>query len=275
MAGGTPPVMFVRIVKSSVDGIEPAGGGPPTIHLGAGTGRFVPLAVDVPVAVRDGGDAGGPPVATATLSLTSADRYLIEVTVRAAEGRRPWKLRITNNDDVEQLFTWVVADNEPESFQPWLTVPQSVVFEAVTGDTMTRAIPVGNRGSGVLTVSPGGLDAGPFELLETPEIAANDAGLLRIGFTAPDTPSTFDATYVVRSNDVHADESPDHNHVVRLRAVTSKRPVPVPDDGPEPDLPVGGRCDICDCPEFQPRRFGLGCRRTSCRHSFRVHADPT
>ena len=220
-AGGTPPAVFLRIVMLG-DGCAPPGAPRPGFTVRAGEGDPVEPPDDREVFVRDRPEPESDPVARAQLFIESAHVYAIRLRIRRPGSA--WQLRITNRDDAERRFTWVVADNEPESAQPWLNLPQTLEFNGEVSQDVTRSLDVRNLGTGRLTISAGGLTAGSkFQLDHVPaDVAPNHCGKLIITFDAPAAASTTEQRYTASSNDQHATDSAHHNNRVRLVAATTR-----------------------------------------------------
>jgi hypothetical protein len=278
-AGGTPPAVFLRIVMLG-DGCEPPDAPRPTFQLRAGQG----VPVDLPdddraVFVRDRPEAASDPVARAQLFIESEHVYAIRILIRRPGST--WQLRITNHDDAERKFTWVVADNEPESAQPWLSLPQTLRFDGNVSQDVTRPLDVRNLGTGPLTMSLGGLTTGSkFQLDQVPtDIAPNHCGKLIITFDAPTSASTIEELYTARSNDRQATDSAHHNNLIRLVAITAVPEEPI---DPIPDDSGFGACRECRCREFTPPpgslanhpTFGRRCRTVGCGHDITHHRHP-
>jgi hypothetical protein len=272
MAGVTPPAVFLRIVMLG-DGCEPPDAPRPSFQVRAGQGVPVDLPDDRAVFVRDRPEAASDPVAHAQLFIESEHVYAIRLLIRRPGSM--WQLRITNLDDAERKFTWVVADNEPESAQPWLNLPQTLSFDGQVSQDVTRSLDVRNLGTGRLTMSLGGLTTGSkFQLDQVPgDVAPNHCGKLIITFDAPTSAGTTEELYTARSNDQHATDSAHHNNRIRLVARTT-----TDDPGPPPRL---GPCITCHgrgpgqpkCTSF----LGVAsspaslCGRDFCRHPARDH----
>jgi len=245
-AAGTPPAVYLRIIMLGA-GCEPADAPAPTFGLRAGTGSLVELPEDRAVFIRDRLEEASAPVARAQLFIEGEHVYAIRILIDRPGSR--WQLRITNNDDAERKFTWVVADNEPESAQPWLNLPQTLRFNGAVGHRVTQSVDVPNLGTGNLTISLGGLATGSsFQLDLLPaDIVPNHCGELIITFNAPATAGTTEELYIAKNNDHHGTDSAQHNDRIRLIATTTAitpppaAPPPVvggvdPDNGHPGDL---------------------------------------
>jgi hypothetical protein len=279
MAGGTPPAVFLRIVMLG-DECQPPDAPRPTFQLQAGEGVPVDLPDDRAVFVRDRPEPASEPVSSAQLFIESEHVYAIMILIRHPGST--WQLRITNHDDAERKFTWVVADNEPESAQPWLNLPQTLSFDGAPSQKVTRSLDVRNLGTGFLTMSLGGLsNPSTFQLDQIPtDIASNHCGKLIITFNAPTSASTIEVLYTAISNDRDATASAHHNNRIRLGATTGTSMDPI---GPQPDDADFGACRECGCSQFKRPRgsladhpiFGRRCRREGCGHDIDDHFPPT
>lgn len=283
-AGGTPPAVYLRIVMLGA-GCEPPDAPRPTFQLqaadaaGTGEGNPVDLPDDHAVFIRDKPEDASAPVARARLFIESEHVYAIRILIDRPGSR--WQLHITNNDDVERKFTWVVADNEPEAFQPWLNLPKTLHFDTEVKKRVPRSVDVRNLGTGMLTISLGGFPTDSrFQLdaLPPPNLAPNHCGTLIITFNAPDAPGTTEERYTAKSNDQQATASDQHNNQVRLIATTTE-----PDPGPGTTEPgrvfEGGRCHKCPtCPRFfgtsSHRVLGRICQTFNCGHDIADHDPP-
>ena len=277
-AAGTPPAIFLRIVMLG-DGCAPPDAPRPVFKLRAGQGLPIELPDDGAVFIRDRPEAASDPVARAQLFIESEHVYAIRIIIRRPGST--WQLRITNRDDAERQFTWVVADNEPESAQPWVNLPQTLSFDGEVSEDITRSMDVRNLGTGPLTMSLGGLAAGSrFRLDHLPvDVAPNHCGKLIITFDAPSTATTTQELYTAKTNDSQATESAQHNDRIRLTARTTE---PVPID-PDPFPEVGfGHCRECGCDRFKPPPGSLAshpihgrrCRTPGCGHDITDHLPP-
>jgi hypothetical protein len=269
-AGGAPPAVFLRIVMLG-DGCGPPDAPRPMFTVRAGEGNPVDLPEGRAVFVRDRPDPASDPVARAQLFIESEHVYAIKLSITRPGSR--WQLRITNHDDAERRFTWVVADNEPESKQPWLNLPRTLNFDGNVSQPVPQSLDVRNLGTGRLTMSLGGLsDGSKFQLDQVPaDIAPNHCGKLIITFHAPAEPSATQELYTAISNDDRATESNHHNNRIRLVATTAKEEIP-------PEEHSGfGRCNFfsqCRCEKFTPPHRGSICATPGCRHDRIQHRHP-
>lgn len=280
-AGGMPPEVFLRIVMLG-DGCEPPDAPRPTFQLRAGQGVPMDLPDDREVFIRDRPEPVTEPVASARLFIESEHVYAIRIRIRRPGST--WHLRITNHDGAERKFTWVVADNEPESAQPWLNLPQTLRFEGTVSKDVMQSLNVRNLGTGPLTISLGGLPtSSKFQLDQVPtDIAPNHCGRLIITFHAPSSAASIEEMYTAESNDRHATNSAHHNNRIRLVARAAV-PTPIDDTDHIPTDRGFGACNECFCREFVPPTgshvghpvFGRRCRRSGCGHDMSDHRPPT
>lgn len=289
-AGGTPPAVFLRIVMLG-DGCEPPDAPRPAFQLRAGVGNPVLLPDDDAVFIRAVAEAASAPVARAQLFIESEHVYAIRILIDRPGST--WQLRMTNNDDAERKFTWVVADNEPESAQPWLNLPQALSFDGEVGTRVLQAVDVRNLGTGQLTLSLGGLATGSrFQLDAVPaDIVPNRCGQLIISFNAPAAASTISELYTAQTNDKHAIESAHHNDRIRLNARTTHTDSGGGQGGSEGgSAPPGEGFGACAhpprcpgrCPRFTSRTgplahhpvLGRRCQSFNCGHDMDQHRPP-
>jgi hypothetical protein len=283
-AGDIPPAVVLRIVMLG-DGCEPPDAPHPTFQLRAGEGVPVDLPDDQrTVFVRDRPEAVTDPVASARLFIEGEHVYAIKILIRRPGST--WQLRITNHDEAERKFTWVVADNEPESAQPWLNLPQTLQFNGTLSQDITQSLDVRNLGTGPLTISLGGLPASSqFQIEQVPtDIAPNHCGRLIITFHAPSSAGSIEELYTAESNDQHAADSAHHNNLIRLLARTAPPAVPDKpvDRFPSDDASFGACRENDGCRSFKPPAgslashpiFGRRCRRVGCGHDISRHRPP-
>jgi hypothetical protein len=222
-AAGDPALMFIRVVKL---GAECAGSGPPhpTIRLQAGTGAAVDLPTSgtvVPIFEAD------EQVANASIKRIEAGGvYLIRVRVIRRELR--WKIQFVNNGpEVVAGFTWVVADDEGQTLQPWINIPETLEFTVFTEEAQTLPFRVANLGPGRLELEdlPDDLGTG-FALTGMQKaVDPNDCRDVQVTFTGPATPVVRELLLTVESNDTTARPmSKKHNQRIRLKATTRPRP---------------------------------------------------
>jgi len=162
--------------------------------------------------------------------------YRIEIDIYSP-GTSRWEFRIQNNDPDPKHFTFVVAQDEPSSKQPWIHIQPlvelrpSVLVKKVDNPLV---VTVNNYGTGSLKINdlPGSLLGGGFKL-GNPLLAGgtsvnpNSNQNLNVLFNAPDTPQESSTLYTVNVVDPAHPElsdprtvpgSPGHNNQVTLKA---------------------------------------------------------
>ncbi|MEV4441884.1 hypothetical protein AB0K09_23315 [Streptomyces sp. NPDC049577] len=204
--------MYLRLVALG-PGCESLGGAAPSIEVRAGQGEIAAV-------LRDPGkgsvsDESGKQVATASWTREPNDIFLIHLEI-LDKNRRPWRLRITNNDPEELGFVWVASEEADSTRQPRAamnTIINRTVLPSVAPEDIT--LTVANIGTASLTFSdPPGKDLGlGFTLKSLPShIESNSCGTLVIGVSpfsaAPLTGGshTRSATYVLACNDLDASD---------------------------------------------------------------------
>ncbi|GAB3968866.1 hypothetical protein [Plantactinospora veratri] len=259
LAAGDPPTMYIRVKRLGPQ----LAFGPPTFVLQSGAGPASEVAQHPGLShIRADASPDSPDVATARFAQQPNDVYLLKVFVTVPG--RAWRLRVVNNDAADREFVWVVADNEPESLQPWLDAPQSVRLSAACGATVQTRVGVHNRGTGPLALELGGTEPGsPFTASPlVPTIAPGGGDDVLIQLSAPTTPGEIQDVYIVQSSDTEASDAAGHNNRVALSA-TIVEPDPGPDPSPDDvdQLPSTSRCLVrgCDCQAF------VGSPSTNCR----------
>jgi hypothetical protein len=217
-------VMFIRVVKLGT-GCAASGPPHPTIRLKANTGDAVAVpAFPITAAIFNQPGGTGTEVGDATLEVEANDIYRIRVFI--FQTGSSWQIQIVNNDGASAHgFTWVVADSDADSKQPWIDMPTSLAFDVLTGQAVPLSLQVANRGTGPLTISDSpGSSLGPgFTLTTVPAaINPNACANLQVTFTGPVSPGASSATYTAASNDTTAQLAAGHNRRVALSAATRK-----------------------------------------------------
>jgi hypothetical protein len=206
-------------------------------------------------------------VADASLSDQGDGVYRVQIFI--TDRSATWQLVITNFDDTQRRFTWVVADNKADAAQPWLNLPPTLSFTAEPGEAVTKAVDVPNLGSAKLTIAQGGLPGtSRFQVTVPPDIAPNRCGKLTIRFSAPTAPGTTEEDYTAQTNDQLAAPSTQHNNRIHLTATTKQ------ESGPDPEPLDGMPCHVCSCPNFAGSPtgpFNQKCGNRNCRHSRHSH----
>ncbi|MBF9130112.1 hypothetical protein I0C86_14260 [Plantactinospora sp. S1510] len=265
LAGGNPPTMYIRVKRLR----EGPTSGPPTFLLQAGAGPTVEVTRHPNVShIRADTSPDSPDVATARFAQEPNDVYLLKVFVEVPG--QSWRLRVVNNDAEDREFIWVVADQEPESRQPWLDTPHSVRLSATCGTTVRTIVTVRNRGTGPLALTVGGtgteshFTATPL----VPTVVPGDDGEVMIQFVAPNTPGEIQDEYVVVSSDAGATDAAGHNNHVALCA-TIVRPDSDHDKPPDDEELSTLPCDVpgCGCQNFE----SASARCRNCGHDITSH----
>jgi WD40 repeat protein len=216
-------LMFLALVKVGA-GCAAPGPPDPTLRLRVGTGEPVVVAGPDPVPLRaQAGPDAGPTVALATRAAVGPDRWL--VTVEILQPGHPWALQIEHHGPADEHgFTWVVADDEAETGQPWIDVPTDPLrFRVKVGHRHVLPVSIANRGTGVLALTGAdGADLGSgFTLVDvTPRnVEPHTCATARIGFTGSAVPGTSSLDVRVGSDDPTAALS-GHPETLALRATT-------------------------------------------------------
>jgi WD40 repeat protein len=230
-------VMYLALVKLGT-GCAAPGPPDPTIRLRAGAGDPVEVAGPEATPVRAMPGDGGPPAALATRTAAGPDRYRIDVEI--LESGHEWFLQIEHHGPLqEHEFTWVVADAEAETAQPWIDVPADAVgFRVKVGHHQVQPVTIGNRGTGTLTLRDAdGADLGSGFTLDgigLRTVEPHACATAHIGFTGA-TPGDSSARARIASDDPAA-AAASHPQTLTLRATTVE-PVRLvsriegPDDG--------------------------------------------
>ncbi len=209
---GAPRRMFLRVAA------HPVGGPEPEILLQADTG--VPVRISRhpdAVSIRNAPGPTATRVATAFYRAEPDGVYRVDVVV-SLPGRL-WQLRLGNTGSAALRFTWVVADTEPETRQPWIDVTERVELVAASGDVVTGGLFVTNSGTAELTLDdPVGTRPAPeVEITAVPPpLPPGGSGELRLAFTGPSAPTRRTVEYTVASNDTGAGQESGHNRRAHL-----------------------------------------------------------
>jgi glucose/arabinose dehydrogenase len=223
-----PMTMFIRVIKLGT-GCAASGPPHPTIRLQADTGDAVDIPIDSTIVAIFNlpGGPGGEGLQVANVGLVSVevgDMYLIRISV--FHPGSSWKIQIANNDPASAHdFTWVVADNETQTRQPWIDAPTTLGFEVFAGQIKQQDFRIVNRGTGPLEIKDhNGADLGArFVLTTVPNVIhPNSCADAQITFTSPDTPGTNETRYTVDSSDTTAQLAPGHNRSINLSATTQR-----------------------------------------------------
>ncbi len=189
-------------------GDQPAGAPAPTRLLRADDGDEVALRPGATAAIFSRPGGAGAEAANATLQPEGGGLHLVRLFLHE-RGKR-WQLRLKNNvPSGPRGFVWVVARSDAEARQPWIEMPGELAFKTNLSQSFTRALPIINRGTGVLQITdrPGTALGGGFTLVEVPgPIAPNAVGHARLRFDGLTTPGEVRSLYAPASNDVAASE---------------------------------------------------------------------
>jgi hypothetical protein len=190
---------------------------------------------DAPTPIQNK-SAPGSNVASVNVFDEANNIYRIEINIYKP-GTSRWEFRIQNKDNNPRIFTFVVAQNDAASKQPWIHIQPlvelrpSVLVKKVDNPLV---VTVNNYGTGPLKINDlaGSLLGGGFKL-GTPLLAGgtsvnpNSNQNLNVLFNAPDTPQESSTLYTVNVVDPAHPElsdpktvagSPGHNNQVTLKA---------------------------------------------------------
>jgi DNA-binding beta-propeller fold protein YncE len=215
--------MFIRFVVLGAANCEP----PPAIHPAV-------------ILVSDGSDHevtsvdGVQPTVVAAGVAATVHRpgpggrgvYLLEL-FKTTQQPIQWQIRFHNNDSAARRFTWVVADQKTQTLRPWIDLPATAGLEFNPGESVTKAIPIANLGTGRLEINdPQGFSPGPgFVLADVPaRVSPNACEELQVRFSAVDPAAPLEAVYLATSNDITAQTTPGHNRRVSLTATQKGLP---------------------------------------------------
>jgi thioredoxin 1 len=233
--------MFVRVVQIG-EPDDPAGGAgvDPVLRLGVAGGPLVAVGAGTPITAQAGGD----PVAVATVTAEGRGIYLVEVEVLESQPR--WALQIANPDNRGHRYTGVLAGSKAATSRGWLdVVSASVSFDTLTGQSApAQQVVIANYGTAPLSLADAdGTDLGSgFRLVSvTPRpIGPNQRSIATIGFSAPATPATPATVHDFASDDPTATDTTGHNKRLTLRATVRPRgggtPINVTDDSFDDDV---------------------------------------
>lgn len=224
-------VMFIRVAL-----LDPGPVIAPTVKLRVTNNLTSPhstgLATDIVATSRPGTfiyDGNGTSMASGIFFGHQGNGvYLVKVVV--FEQLTSWEMSIKNNDpSSSREFTWVVADSDDHSQQPWIDIPEQLAYDTLAGQSIPKPLEVANKGTDSLTITdvPNTPLGSGFTLSEVPNpIDPNACGNLKITFDAPNVPGLTPApganpvTYTVTSDDTTALTAAGHNKQVSLVATT-------------------------------------------------------
>ena len=227
--------MIVRVAMiNPASACLPPGPPDPTVILSAGGGApvnvltypsFVPIYNGV-----------GTEIGSAAVTAEGNGIFRVEVILQVTGSA--WQLQIRNNHGVDaRQFTWVVADNQAETAQPWMEISHTLNFDDVfapdkllTGQTWDAALSVTNKGTGVLTLTdvPGPLGVSAFEIRPPVPgpINPGSCGNITIRLNAPANAGVVSPhQYTVGGNDTTAtsgNPAASHNRRVDLSGSAGK-----------------------------------------------------
>lgn len=213
-----PETMFIRVVKQG-NACGGPGGATPTVHLAVDGGNFTAIQTGSAVNVNSGSETVG----SAIMGIVGSDVFLVKIILFSTG--HTWQIQIQNNDGSPQNFAWVVGTSDAEASQPWIDVESTAELgNVLTGQTITHAIQVANRGTGDLTITDtvGDTIGSDFTITAVPgAILPNTCGNIQVELTAPSSPQQVSQTYTIGSNDTEAvtgDPASEHNGEITLNA---------------------------------------------------------
>ncbi|MFI2508897.1 hypothetical protein [Streptomyces sp. NPDC018972] len=221
--GAYVKMMFIRVAMAD-------GSNPPELFLKAGTGDAVKVTALTTAVFRSDGPADYVGDVQQFSEPNNVHRIRMGFDKDTVET---WQLGIRNKDlSAAREFTWVVAESEAETAQPWIVVsPADHSFHALAGDSLEQRVRVSNKGTGPLNITsvapalPAGFTLGsPLPLVVPPSGTAP----LTIRFDAPDVPPVPDgkitATVALTAvpPDTTASGGVGHNHEVSLTATVQR-----------------------------------------------------
>jgi hypothetical protein len=224
LAGGPAEnrTMFIAIVKLGAPCALPAGGDPRVI-LSAGGGPEVEAKL-APDSVLD---SSGVFLADVQLKSLGAGVYQVQLlSIDPQHEATEWRLKFRNTEAADQSFVWVVADNDREMRQSWISLPQSLTFEALQGETVPQTVKAANRGTGTLRFTdPADLQLQQgFVVTKVPSpIPPNSCGDLEISFSGQQAAAVSRGTYTAHTDDPGPPGTPEHNSTVGLTGTTIAR----------------------------------------------------
>jgi len=216
-----PPKMYLRVALVN-------NGAPPTFKLKAGAGADVTLPALGAVAIFDQ-PAGGNYVGDAWATAQPNGVYQIQLLFNTTPPPpvNGWTLTIVNNDAIAHKATFVVADSDAESQQPWIDAALTMDFQALINETGPQTLRLFNYGTGALnSIAPqfSGPDAASFTAAPPMGASAPPSGAVDIPVTlqAVGAPKKLTATLTVGSNDATAKTTAGHNNSLALTATIGK-----------------------------------------------------
>lgn len=224
-----------------------SGGPDPTLTLKVDGGDETPVPIDgMTHPVMTGPAGGGIDAGDALLDQPVEGVYRLRIFLHATAN---WAISFRNNDAVPHALTWVVADSEDDSKQPWIHAAVSTAshanleFETGVGKHEEKQLKISNFGTGGATIS--GITpaiSSPFTLSGLPAAVPPVAKVrttVTVGFDAPNEPGETPLTQHTLVAIDKTDPGPfgtGHNNTIQLhgRATAPDPPPPRPDfDPPE------------------------------------------
>ncbi|MGH8881510.1 MAG: IPT/TIG domain-containing protein, partial [Stackebrandtia sp.] len=250
--------MFIRYVLVGTDCAPPPSPAPTVFLVTDGSEREITSVNNVdPTPVAAGR-------AFATVIPEGRAVFRLEVT-KNTPARITWQIRFRNNHAAAAQLTWVVADAEAETRQPWIEAPHEAVWPTMPsgiqpGQAVPLTVQVANKGTASLVISdaPGRLENSDFTLSTVPPpIPPNACGNLEFEFTPPASPGRRTVSYIATSNDSTALAGPpEASHNKRLDLVAEVG-IPAPAFNASP-------------PQFSPEKGVPGTRVTLNGRNFDV-----
>ena len=182
-------VMFVRVAMLS-------GSSPPKLSLAVGTGTAVEPSTDPQGVFSGPGDVGY--VGDVSLKTLGANVFEVMVGFVAINAELPWRLGILNTDAVSRPFTWVVADSQADTMQPWVKpgTAQYRVADTFSAWPWPHSIEID---PGRQTAYVSSLDSDLLGVIDLPSSTVTDMPLGHFAETVAVDPRTH-TVYVSRSH---------------------------------------------------------------------------
>ena len=191
--------MFITIVQLGAAGscAAPADPTSPTVVLQVADSAEVPVAGPMPLVAGTDGPAATIFAAgrqmTARMRALANGVFRVRIAFPNGVTGEPWQLRLRNNDQLgrELRYTWVVADNFPESEQPWIEVPATPAtapLEVLINRFADLTILVQNLGTGPLTIAETPIGGGFAITTMPPPTPPNACAPMVLTYTAAASP---------------------------------------------------------------------------------------
>ncbi|MEU1668419.1 hypothetical protein ABZ547_33535 [Streptomyces sparsogenes] len=226
--GSVPPgtyfkMMFMRVAMSGA-------ANPPTLFLKAGSGNAVEITEST-VAVFRGPNPVDDYVGDVQLFREPHNVYQIRMGFNR-DSTEQWQLGVKNNSASWTDFTWVVAESEAETAQPWIdALPNGLDFTALVGESLSQTVWISNKGTGALNLTSTSLaPLGSFTVSSALPLTIQPSGAepLTITLKAPGVPPGFDgriftsAKLTASPPDTTATSTVGHNQEVGLFALVQR-----------------------------------------------------